>query len=234
MKADFYLLDVKHVELQGKSHAELFGRLKSGEKICILDEYNPYFFAEIDNEKLIDKIKDLEVKDKDEKISILDIKKVKRKVVGVEKELYQIFCKKQSDILKIRNEIKHSVVDTYEFDIPYTRIYLVDKGITPLNKIKVELEEIKTEYRIKKYKLLNYEVTDKLLEKPTVMAIDIETYFDHHDAFNPSKHPILMIAVYSEKTKRVLTWRKINNKTAEVYDNEAEMLKAFAKIVKEE
>jgi len=234
MKADFYLLDVKQVEIDGKSHIEMFGRLKNGEKICILDEYNPYFFAEIDNEKLIDKIKELEVKDNNEVIKILDVEKVKRKVLGIEKELIKIICYKQSDILKIRNEIKHSVVETYEFDIPYTRIYLVDKAIIPLNKIKVELEEIESFYRIKKYKLLNFKPTTELLEKPNVMAIDIETYFDHQDAFNSQKHPILMIAVYSETTKKVLTWRKINNKTAIVFDNEAEMLKEFSKIVKEE
>ncbi|MEK6881184.1 MAG: DNA-directed DNA polymerase, partial [Nanoarchaeota archaeon] len=78
---------------------------------------------------------------------------------------------------------------------------------------------------------------DKILEesekvlKPKVIALDIET-----EEFEIGKGKILMIALVSEKFKKVLTWKKSKSKEnyVELFKDEEEMLQHFEQVIKKE
>jgi len=236
MNIKFYFYDVRHVLIDGKSCIELYGINKEGNKLCIVDEFNPYFYAEIDNDLLIDKISKLNIKDGDDEISVLSVHKINKKILGIDKELIKIVCNKNSDIHKIRNEIKYAVLNTYEFDIPYTRRYLVDKQITPLTELSLVCDELGSEddliprYKLNEIEFSSNKVDGNLVNTLKILAIDIETYYSD-GGIDDFTEPILMISFYSNNFKKVITWKEIDG--AENLENEKIMLERFCEIIKE-
>lgn len=100
----------------------------------------------------------------------------------------------------------------WEADIPFVRRYMMDKGLLPL-------EGFKSKGGISKSK--------GAIINPKIMAFDIET-FSESGLSRPNKDPVTMISLYGRGLSKVITWKGKSSKTVDVFENEKEMLEAFA------
>ncbi len=231
MKIGFFPLDITYKIIDDKPIIQMYGKTEKGNKICLLDTIKPYFLAEVENQTVIDQIKKIELEDGEKVIEIIPIEK---NILGKKKKLIKIICSLPKHVPKIRNAIKEAVVNTYEYDIKYTRRYLMDNEITPLTKIEVEANEVISNLQVPCFQIKNIEPTTTPIKDLNVLAIDIETYNPLGKKFIPEEHPILMIAIYGKKFKKVLTWKKFKDgKNVEFLDGEASLLKRFSEIIKE-
>ncbi|MBT3304385.1 hypothetical protein HN592_03505 [Candidatus Woesearchaeota archaeon] len=235
MKISFFPLDVLYKVLDDKPVIHLIGKTDKGEKVCLIDRtFQPYFYAEVDNIEVTDKISKLSFEEEGRTIKVVSVKQVKKNVLGQERALIKITCQLPRDIPKVRNAIKDATLNTFEYDIKFTQKYLLDKGITPLNRLEAEVKKVPFNLNIPCFEIQSLEGTDTPLTDLNVLAIDIETYNPLGKRFIPEEHPILMIALYSKKFKKVITWKPFkDNKDVEFVDGEASLLMRFQEIIKQ-
>ena len=220
MKDSFYLLDLDHEDREDKTVIKLFGKTKDNKHVIFYDaDFFPYFLAVIkgDPKKLKDKIS---------KIGFVnDVEKLNMNYLGKEVEVLKISVNSQNDISKVKDIVKNmqGIEDRKETDYPILKRYLVEKDITPLQLLEVGHDE--------KNFIKSIKTKDEFLEKPDILAFDIETYFKG-PAFPEQEHdPIISIALYG-KIKKVLTWKKANGEEYVCLKNEEEMIERFVEEVK--
>ncbi len=220
MKIGFYPLDIDY-ENKEKATVKMFGRTSEGKKIDLVDDsLQPYFWATAKKniealKKKIEKLKGVV------KAEIEDKKFYEQPIRAI-----KITAKNTSELAKISSEIKHqkNVEAVFETDINFTKRYLIDKDIIPLQLYEIETEE----GRIKK-------ITQKegSYDNPKIIAFDIETYFEPGRYSISTRDPIISLAMYGERLKKVITWKKFpTEENITFVDNEAELIKEFIKTVK--
>jgi DNA polymerase I len=142
-KVQFYPMDIMYKVVNNEPLILLFGKTTDDKQICIVDSFQPYFWVQLkeenDLEKFSEKLKTLKVDD-DHFVVKTELKK--RKILGKETQLVKVYTNVPAAVPKVREEIrnKKQVVETYEFDIPFTRRYLIDTGIIPCTLYEVEGE----------------------------------------------------------------------------------------------
>ena len=121
----------------------------------------------------------------------------------------------------------------YEYDIPFKKRYLIDKGITPLVGVEAEGSFVTQRARVPVLKADKVRVlSEESLEEPRILAFDIETYSPEGMNIDPEKNPIIMLAFYGNSFKRVITWKKFKaNEEVESVDSEAELIEKFKEVV---
>jgi DNA polymerase elongation subunit (family B) len=222
MKIEFYPLEVDY-ENREKSTIKLLGRTKDGKKLELIDDsIQPYFWvtAKKDIEELKKKIE----KTKGVVKAEIENKKFYEEPI----KAIKVTVKNQKDIADAGHEIRHykNTNTTYETDINFTRRYLIDKDIIPLQLYEVETEGEK----IKKIT-----PQEGAYDEPKILAFDIETYFEPGRYSVDVRDPIISIAIYGEKLRKVITWKKIQtDENITFVANEAELIKEFIKTVKEQ
>ena len=154
--------------------------------------------------------------------------------------MIQVYTQLPTDVHVIKEVIKDwdMIKSIHEYDITFTRRYFVDKKITPLKTVEVEGEFVNIKSKVPCFKAENIkQISTDSLEKPKILAFDIETYNPDGKNFQPEKNPILMIALYEVDNdkiyRKVITWKKF--KTDEDYiefdDGEADLIHRFKQIV---
>lgn len=222
MKIGFYPLEIDY-ESREKAAVKLFGRTTEGKKIELVDDsIQPYFW--VTAKKDIEEIKKKIEKTKNVLKAEIENKKFYEQPV----KAIKVTVKTPGDVQKISHEIRHyrNVEATLETDINFTRRYLIDKGIMPLQLYEIEAEGGK----IKK-------ITPKegSYDEPKVIAFDIETYFEPGRYSIDTRDPIISLSLYGEKLKKVITWKKFHTEENITFvNNEAELIKEFIKTIKEQ
>ncbi|MFH1332210.1 MAG: DNA-directed DNA polymerase [archaeon] len=221
MKIGFYPLEVDY-ENREKAVIKLIGRTTESKKIELIDDsLQPYFW--VTAKKNIEDLKKKIEKTKNVVKAVIENKKFYEQPT----KAIKVTVKNPTDVAKISSEIRHTrdVEATFEIDINFTRRYLIDKGIIPLQLYEIEADGNK----IKK-------ITPKegAYDNPKVLAFDIETYFEPGRFSVATKDPIISLALYGEKLKKVITWKKFPTEEDITFvSNEAELLKEFIKTIKE-
>ncbi len=203
------IIDARHKASEGKSWIELMGKTKQGKNVLIKDYAKPYFYVE-DNKKVRKKLEDLGV----------EYKKVNMKR-GLEKEkVLKITMDKSSDINKVSEEL-HGFKRN-DLDISFYKHYLMDKGIYPMNWVKVDGENLKKErgfdyvLRADKIKPL-----DSGVPEFRTLAFDIEVY-DKED-----NKEIIMISLAGKGCRKVITTCSVKMKQTVNVKSEKELLERF-------
>jgi len=202
VKTSFYPTDIKYTVKDGKPVVQLYGRTVEGKQICVLDDkFEPYFYAIGSDVKEIEALKQDDYK-------VVKVEKVKKNLNEHEIDALKIFVNIPKGVPAIKDLVKDlpKVVGVYEYDILYTRRYLIDKGIIPLTLTEVEGTEVPAQSRVTCIKAEKITpISDKTLS-PKMLSLDIETY-NPVDKIEPKKHPILMIGLYGKDFSRVITWK---------------------------
>ncbi len=238
VEIEFYPIDISYSVEQGKAVINLFGRTADGKQICVQDNsFEPYFWVISKKDsinKIVENIEKIRV-EKDKEISIVTKTQVKeKKFFGKNITAIKVFTKLPRDVNIIRNEIKNLDVKTYEFDISFTRRYLIDKDIIPLTLCKAEGEFINKKSRVSVMKAEKVgNIGDEIIENPRILAFDIETYNPRGKNIDAKKDPIIMISFYGNELRKIITWKrfKTDNKNIEFVDSELGLINKFREII---
>lgn len=239
-KIQFFLLDATYKIINDRAQVCLFGRMLNGEKVILFDpDFRPYFYVIPKNAaKVIDKLKNIKVEKRDMIATVDDIEIVSKQYLGEQVEAIKVYTNLPKAMSMIAAEVKKwdMVHSCHEFDIIFTRRYLIDKGLIPMTMHEAEIvKEVAGQYRAKAYTISNiYQTEGDYLEHMDILGFDIETYFTKGMP-NPDKDPILMVSFYANNFRKVITYKKFKTKHdyIEFVDDEAQLLKRFKEILKE-
>ena len=245
-------LDYDYFDFNGKNFVKIIGRDENRKRICLIDEFQPSFYAILKNgvsdkkiKEISEKIEKLKTKNEIRESKVESIKLENKKFLGKEVKAIKIFVTNFKDCHAIADQIDFPEVDfRREYDIPLITKYIDEKNFVPLVAKKVTGElitgdefggissmDVDSCLKIDKIEKLEEHKESKLGNEPNIIAFDIET-----DEVEIGKGEILMISVYGDKgkIKKVLTWKKCNHNLdyVECLKNEEEMLEEFVKLIR--
>ncbi|HLC46734.1 MAG TPA: DNA-directed DNA polymerase [Candidatus Nanoarchaeia archaeon] len=244
----FYPLDITYQIKDNKVSILLFGRVVDGKRICVIDDsFLPYCWAVAkkgsDVSQVMRTIGQLSLENEGVKIEVLETAVERKNYLGEEMDMIKVSFNIPAAIpgLKDRLCAVSGVEQLLEYDIPFTRRYLLDKGITPITLYDVSGEEIhervKTDYALRMGSI--QQVSEDALPNPRMLAFDIETYNPLGKNIIPEEHPILMISFYGMSDgklfEKVITWKRFRTDKhyIEFVESEEELLKKFKMIIEE-
>jgi len=247
VEINFIPIDYDYFDYQGKNYAKIIGRDDKGKKVCVIDYFEPYFWAIFKNKTSEKKIK--QIKEKIEKIqvevasrtsNVLKTEVYNKKFLGKDVKAIKIFISNYKDAHAIADKIGFKEIDKRrEYDLGYITKYIIERKLKPLfwHKINGEILNNSEEFGgidssmdvdicIKADKIEKLKIQKEF--KPKILAYDIET-----EEFEIGKGHILMISLVGEGFKKVLTWKKDSKQSfVEKFKDEADMLEAFINYVK--
>jgi len=248
MEMDFIPLDYDFFDYQGKNYAKVYGRNGEGKKICVIDSFEPSFWAilkeKLNDKKingLIEEISKIKLNVKGRKTKVEKIELRNKKFLGKNVRALKIYGTNYKDLHDIANKLSFPEIDKRRgYDLGFVTSYIIEKKFYPMRWYKISGEILddsnefggigkimETDFVIKidnKKELKN----QKKIEIKS-LAYDLET-----DSLKPEKGEILMISLVGENFKKVLTWKKYKTtkKYVEFVKDEKELLQRFIAEVK--
>ncbi len=242
----FYPIDLTYKVSGGKADIYIFGRTTDGKQICVVDpDFEPYFYvlpakgaSTIVLKENLTKIQET-VDGKELKVTKAE--DAKKMLDGRDRNAIKVTVNIPKAVPGLRDQIRElkDVDSILEYDVLYTRRYLIDKKITPLVLTDAEVED--TDGRIERMKVPTFKATsisqteDGSLNEFRILAFDIETYNPQGKATVPEKHPIVMLSLYGQDFKKVITWKRFKTDLdyVEFVEGEAQLLERFKELVAE-
>lgn len=199
------ILDADYITEDGKPIIRIFKKENGEFKVEYDRNFRPYIYALLRDDSAIDEIKKITAQRHGKVVRIVETEKIQRKFLGRPIEVWKLYLEHPQDVPAIRDKIREhpAVVDIFEYDIPFAKRYLIDKGLTPMEGN----------------------------EKLTFLAVDIETLYHEGEEFG--KGPVIMISYADEEGAKVITWKKIDLPYVEVVSSEREMIKRLIRVIKE-
>lgn len=242
MQLQFYPYDFEYKVRKNKVYVHLYSKTTTGEKITVIHQYQPYFYANlknIDQKKFIEQIKKISIENNPEPCKVTSWQETEKELIGKKQSFLKIYTNLPKAVPQIAKEIESWGIPCYEKDILFVHRYLRDLQLTPMTLCQAtgELTQ-EPEFRTPVFIAENI----KQLSKETapfwkILAIDIETYNEHHEIdFN--KNPILMISFYGldqegKEFRKVITWKNFAHDLdyLEIVSNETSLLLRFKEIL---
>jgi DNA polymerase elongation subunit (family B) len=241
-KLQFYPIDLDYKVVRGKPIIYIYGRTKDNKQICIIDEgFEPYFYVvpKKSSSALKDELATVKLGQKEDVLEVTKTAMVKKILNGKEIEAIKVTVNIPRAVPELREEFKSrpDVADILEYDILFTRRYLIDKRITPLVLTDVDTEPITD--RTERSKVPIFRATSisqssqDSLDDLKILAFDIETYNPDGKLTIPEKHPIIMLSLYGNGLQKVITWKrfKTTHDYIEVVDGEGQLIERFKELV---
>nr|1D5A_A Chain A, PROTEIN (DNA POLYMERASE) [Desulfurococcus sp. Tok] len=199
------ILDADYITEDGKPVIRVFKKEKGEFKIDYDRDFEPYIYALLKDDSAIEDIKKITAERHGTTVRVTRAERVKKKFLGRPVEVWKLYFTHPQDVPAIRDKIREhpAVVDIYEYDIPFAKRYLIDRGLIPMEGD----EELR------------------------MLAFDIETLA--HAGAAAGAGPILMISYADEEGARVITWKNIDLPYVESVSTEKEMIKRFLKVIQE-
>ncbi|MBT6774565.1 hypothetical protein HOA91_04290 [Candidatus Woesearchaeota archaeon] len=243
MEIRFFPIEFVHKIREDKPYIYMYGKLEDNTKICVIQEYQPYFYAQVHEShktQLGERLKALEVETNEGKAKVVSWESVEKELLGKTKSFWKIYTNFPKAVQLISNELSSWGIECYEKDVPFVHRYLRDQKITPMTLVEVKgefIEEKNTRVPIfiaEEVKQFSKEAIKQL----KTLAIDIETYSPEKSVIDPEKNPILMIAFYGmdeegQEFKKVLTWKRFKSRLnyLETVTDEIELLVRCRQII---
>jgi len=243
----FIPIDYDYFDFNGKNYIKLIGRDNKGKRICIIDHFNPYFWAILKQgtsektiQKIQQKIQKIKIKSSSRITSVIKTELHNKNYLGEEYKAIKIFISNYKDGHAIADKLgMKEIIARRGYDIRILSKYIIDKNILPLtwyntsgeiidNDDFAGIANIDVDLCVKAESITKSESQPSFT--PKVLAFDIEA-----DEFEIGKGHILMISLVGENMKKVLTWKhcKIKQDYVECFKDEEDMLEAFVKYIKE-
>lgn len=229
----FVLLDIDYVTRNGEAVIRLFGKVigeSDQNHIIVLDKsFRPYIYIIPSNTSDIGACtRDLS------ELGLFGVEKVFRNDMGESKGVLKITLKHPRNIPKLRDKIRNlaSVKEVREYDIPFYRRYLIDKGLSPMNVVQVEGKVLSAKSSTCVFQLENPPTTlDYSLPKLSFLSFDIEVY-SPHGMPQSDRDPIIMISFSSNQGfQKVFSTKNSALDFVEVVADEKELLGKFAETI---
>jgi len=250
MQVKFFLTDIDYFDIDGIDYISLYGRTEDGKIVCLIDNCDKYYYHLIKPElsqreidKLIEKIKGISFVHANRKIEVVKVELVEKMLNGKKVKALKIYAKNHKDIIPLKDKIKTlpGVLEHEhkEEDINFITRYLIEKKVIPCcwHTAEIDQNEIikKIEWK-NNVDIIGYIKNIKVGEndkeyRPKILAFDIEA-----SAFEIGKGEIVMISLYGDEIKKVLTWKKFSTKSnfVEFVKDEKTLIQRFVDLVRNE
>lgn len=222
-KKIFTLIDVDFEEIEEKSTIKLFVKEKEKTFWIYDKQFHPYLYISFSGSE----------KEKQEKINLLKNKKFFEKEEFTIKKIEEIKNKENDNhLIKIYfNKISH-LIDSkkyfnemgflkFEYDINFSKRYLINNNLSPGKKIQVEINE--------KNEINNITQLDEMGEI-VIGSFDLETWSS--EKFEIGKEPIIMTSfsksILGKKNKnetKIVSYNTKKVKELTITENEEELIK---------
>lgn len=231
MKQKIQVIDADYRIEDDEVTVRCFGKSEGGENVLFTDsDFLPYVYAVPVEGSGIDELKqEILESDFEEEGEPLPVRKVEETEMldgNEEKEVLKVYSSIPAKIPKLKNKLWdiEKIRECREFDIPFYKRYLIDKGIKPGSWIKVEGEEAESEdfdVRLEAEEIQIGIDSEKEIDWNTV-AFDLEVYQDR----------IIMASVYSESYQKVFTTEEIDRDFVETVESEREIIVKLIDLVR--
>lgn len=229
----FYPLDATYKIQDGKAVINLFGKSDDGRQMTVIDSnFEPYFYViPKEGANISEKLEKIRVESDNEIYYVTRTESVIKKFLGKEIFAVKVCTNLPGAVPPIREIVKSwdSVSSMHEYDVLFTRRYLIDRNITPLVLHNVTGEFISQKSKVPVFRAEKIEQATETLHSPKVLAFDIETYSPFDMAIDADKNPIIMLSFYGENIKKVFVWKKFRSENGciEFVENEAQLIEKF-------
>jgi DNA polymerase I len=234
------LLDIDYVTEDDMPVIRLFGTFMAEEGpksiIAIDRDFQPYIYViPYHLEKCREELADFDV---------VRVEPETRNDLGKPLTVLKVFFKHPQDVPRSRDEIANlDSVDTIrEYDLPFYRRYLIDKGLFPMGKVEIRGNSISTSdcpsCHAEDTYILEMSEEPVLLESDfpelKILSFDIETY-NPKGMPRAEEDPIIMISLSSnEGLRKVISTAQCDFDFVETVASEEDIIKEFIYTVKEE
>ncbi|MBC5792854.1 MAG: hypothetical protein H8Z69_02320 [Nanohaloarchaea archaeon] len=244
MEIEIRIADVDYIVEDREVTIRCFGKTPEGENVLIHDrDFLPYLYAvpeaDVDLEELKEEIVEKDFEEEGDPLKTENVERKKMLDLNEEKQVLKVYSTIPANIPKLKNKLwdMEQVKECREFDIPFYRRYLIDKGIRPGKVVKVEGDGIESEEFEKVLELDKIvETPEKQIEKDSpsetgepdgfnwkTVAFDLEVYEDE----------IIMASIYGEGFSKLLTTEEIDREFVEVVEDEKELIERFVEIIRQ-
>jgi len=208
----FYLIDIDYVSKENGVAIQMYGKIEGKNAIVSFSGFLPYIYAlSSDLERAKKSLERLVIKKEGHEIRAVKVEKVSRIVMGEKQDVLKVYLAHPQHVVEFREAARSAdgVDDIREYDIPFTRRFLMDFKLSPFRRIDVrgEIKEENGIVRVEAESIVPDE-KEQPLEGLKVLSFDIEVY-------NPDTAPIvgrdpIIMASFAEPGgwKRVISWRK--------------------------
>ncbi|MCD4666806.1 ribonuclease H-like domain-containing protein, partial [archaeon] len=224
---EFYGLDMDYLD---DGSIRVFGRTKDHKRITVLDDsFKPYLWiiADKNTEKIRKKLDNIKVEEKDHIAQVIKTDVCERNYMEKIVKVIRVTVSHPRDFKIIKEEIKKLKLEKKGADINFIHQYLVEKNLTPLTLWDIDGEPkedgiIKGEIKQK---------NEEIYPDPKILTFDIEVYGGSVAEDSVKKNPIITIAFYGNKFKKVITWKKTKEENVDVVQSEADLIEKFKEVL---
>ncbi len=227
MKLRLQVIDVDYRIEEGEVVVRAFGKDAEGRNVLVRERnFEPYFYVlpRDDPEKVAEEIRSREFSEEGEELPVRDVEKVARIDGNEEITALKIVTDIPPRVPKLKSQVKDlsGVEECREFDIPFYKRFLIDKGVYPVTWIEVQGSEIESSDFDAVVESENIEPVDSDDELEfESLAFDLEVY----------ENEIIMASFYGEDYRKVLTTVDIDRDYVEVVEGEKELIEHLIEIV---
>ncbi len=232
----FVFLDIDYITKNHIAVIRLFGKLigeNEGSIIALDRSFRPYIYVlPNDFNNCINELSELK---------LLKVEKLRKRDKGELKDFLKITLNHPHDIYKLKDKIKDlkSVEEIREHDIPFYRRYLIDKGLFPMNTVKIK-GKVLNSTRASPNERCIFEMHDEPqdlksgLEELNMLSFSIETC-NHGSMPHVGEDPIIMISLSSNHGfHKVFSTKKSSLDFIETCTNEKELIKNYIDTIQSE
>jgi len=249
MKTTFIPLDYQTFDYKDRNYIQIFGRDEKGKKICVVDTCPVYLWAilkgklnkkEINN--LIENIEKINFEEKERKIKIEKIEIHEKNFLGKKVEVLKIFSTNYKDLHDLADKLDFEEIEKRRgYDLGFITHYILEKKLNPLELYEIEGEMLHNSDKFGGIDssldvdfCIELKSIKKISEKRSVFIPKILAYDIEAKELEIGKGEILMISLYGDNFKKVLTWKEQSKKPyVEKFKDEKEMLEAFVEHIKQ-
>jgi len=218
------LIDIDY-EFGEKSVIRLYFSTGKGKLVLKDPSFEPYFYAVPigDPKKAAKKLE--ESKMGNTKAKRVEVVEKKLSPEKKPEKVLKVFFNSTKDVKEARDYVKdfEFVLQKHEFDIPFSKRYLVDKGLEPLSEFEVEFDEETRE--LKKIKKTGEG------RKLRIGVFDLETYCKGR--FSKAEEDPIIMASYADAEEQVVySTKKIEKKYAVLVKDERELVEKLVEKIR--
>ena len=230
MSIDGVILDIDYAAINGKVVIRVTVKGQDGKTYDLIDDdFKPYFYFVPSGEADSDSILRMGTSDGGRKITPVKVEEDEKSLLGKPTRLFRVYMETPSDIPKFSSYMMR-YGKCYEYDIPFSRRYGIDKDVTPLHV-----------YRFSASKTPDYIKLDGMSFLNEIGELSLNTLWFDIEVYNPLEvprenvDPVIMLSYKyvsgGKEGEGVITFKKIDRPFVEVVKDEAALINRFVEIV---
>ena len=230
MSIDGVILDIDYAAINGKVVIRVTVKGQDGKTYDLIDDdFKPYFYFVPSGEADSDSILRMGTSDGGRKITPVKVEEDEKSLLGKPTRLFRVYMETPSDIPKFSSYMMR-YGKCYEYDIPFSRRYGIDKDVTPLHV-----------YRFSASKTPDYIKLDGMSFLNEIGELSLNTLWFDIEVYNPLEvprenvDPVIMLSYKyisgGKEGEGVITFKKIDRPFVEVVKDEAALISRFVEIV---